>query len=157
MSLLRYAIPLFFLFSVLAAQTINNEPYETALPPVKAAIKDISAGNQVAVRLRYDGAYGNYLRFYDERGIVVLLAFRRHRWDYSNNHFLKELHPGHQYEVIFRYEAQRVGFPAPHLSLEQALAIKEDSDNPRAIRLPETCVLGWMVSYRPASLDDLRF
>ncbi|MCX7766730.1 MAG: hypothetical protein N2246_08530 [Candidatus Sumerlaeia bacterium] len=157
MRLFYGTIFLLLAISVLMAQPVSDDSYETALPPVKMAIKDLNFGSNATVRLRYSGDYGNYLRFYDERGTVVVLAFRRHRWDYTNNHFLKELRLGQPYEVVFRYEAQRIAFPEPYAPIEQVIEKSEPKANSKAIREAETYILGRIISYRSAVLNDLRF
>lgn len=130
---------------------------ESVLSPAYLAIKDKPQGEQVKVRLRYQGAYGNYLQFYDARGKLVLLAFRRHRWDYTNERYLKELERGHQYEISFRYEATKASMPAPSTPLESVLQQKEETSKQKSIRQAATIILGQIADYRPASLDDLRY
>ncbi|MCS6983962.1 MAG: hypothetical protein NZM25_02390 [Leptospiraceae bacterium] len=118
------------------------------------------SGDKITLRLFYQAQAGNYLYFYRSDGLVVILAFRPHKWDYSFDEHLQRLNRGYEYEVHFFYEGVFENVPMPNESLSTFLSkISEKKENlgERKIRQKQKFVLGRLENFRSAVLDDLRF
>lgn len=112
----------------------------------------------VSLRLRFQEVRGNYLVFYHSEGYLFLLAFRKHRWDYSHDEFLKNLQPGNEYQVQFQWFGFFFTFPDKYQSLNNFLANQNYQEKTaHEIREKQKFGLGQIIKIDFSLLQDLRF
>ncbi|MFZ5629931.1 MAG: hypothetical protein ACOY5B_12430 [Spirochaetota bacterium] len=59
----------------------------------------VAAGTQVDLYLKYQAHEGDYLVFYDATGSILLVRYRRDRWDYDQDTLRDSLRQGITYRI----------------------------------------------------------
>lgn len=143
------------LFSLTAGQLTENDK---RLHELKGQKKNLPDEEKEVMKLTYRGPHGNFLVFYDFAGETIYLQYRRDKWDYRNDHLLKELVSGETYYITFRrynIYADRPGKDSKYLKKEKLYRQRSDTSQVR-IRPLKGTVAGYILDYSITVIEDIR-